>query len=359
VYLWHWPLFGLLNADRTGLHGPRLLALRLGATLAIAIVSYVFIERPVRTGRWPLAPIPLRLRPRILRVATVTVTAVAAVGGTAAYIVTATVPAPAQEIPPAVAALALPTQPVTIRTPPMKRPDRKPGELPRIAVFGDSVAWSLGFYLPPQTDSIVTVHAIQGCGIARLPEIIQQGENFTNYPSCPTWDERWQSNVDYRDPDVSVILLDRWELMDRKLNGEFQHVGMPEFDAYLMSELDLAIRIAGSRGAHVVLLTAPYTHRAERYDGSLYDEDLPERVDDWNRLLRTAASGRPENVTVLDLNRLVCPDGEYTWTIGRLRIRSDGLHFTESGVQQWIAPWLLPQLKAIARGGPPVPVRGD
>lgn len=35
-----------------------------------------------------------------------------------------------------------------------------------------------------------------------------------------------------------------------------------------------------------------------------------------------------------------------------MRVRSDGLHFTPEGVQEWIAPWLLPQLYRIAvRGG--------
>ena len=51
---------------------------------------------------------------------------------------------------------------------------------------------------------------------------------------------------------------------------------------------------------------------------------------------------------MLDLNTRVCPDGKFTWNIGGLQIRSDGLHFTPDGVQQWIAPWLLPQLAAVA-----------
>jgi hypothetical protein len=147
-----------------------------------------------------------------------------------------------------------------------------------------------------------------------------------------------------------VILLDRWELMDRKLDGVYRHVGQPEYDAYLMSELDLALSIVAAHGAQVVLLTAPYTHRAERPDGGLYDEDQPERVDAWNRLLRSRAQREPTRITVLDLNKWVCPDGKFTWDVNQLRVRSDGLHFTPEGVQQWIAPWLLPQLFAIATG---------
>jgi hypothetical protein len=150
------------------------------------------------------------------------------------------------------------------------------------------------------------------------------------------------------DPDVSVILLDRWELMERSINGRYQHLGDPEYDAYVAGELKLAISIAASKGARVALLTAPYTHRDERPDGTLYPEDSPQRVDAWNRLLARQAATDPAHPTVLDLNRVVCPGKAFTWSVGDVRVRSDGLHFTPEGVQQVIAPWLLPQLTRLA-----------
>jgi hypothetical protein len=36
--------------------------------------------------------------------------------------------------------------------------------------------------------------------------------------------------------------------------------------------------------------------------------------------------------------------GGMPWA-GGVQVRSDGLHLTPSGVQQWIAPWLLPRLR--------------
>lgn len=57
LYLWHWPVFGLLRPG-LDLHlgeGACLL-LRLGATFAIAELCYRYVERPIRTGRfahWP------------------------------------------------------------------------------------------------------------------------------------------------------------------------------------------------------------------------------------------------------------------------------------------------------------------
>lgn len=349
VYLWHWPLFALLNGERTGLSGQALFALRAGATVAIAAMSYVLIEQPIRTGRWP----GLRRPARSNRVVATGIGATAAIGVTAAFILVATAPPRPSGPEPMLALPSLASPgPTGAAPPPILRPGRKPGLEPRITFFGDSVSWSLGNYLPTYEGVSVTVRAVQGCGIARLPEIIQRGQGFTNYPACPNWDARWRRGVNADDPDVAVILLDRWELMDRKLGDAYRHVGEAVYDAYLSAELDLAISIAASRGARVALLTAPYTRRAERPDGGLYDEDRPERVDAWNRLLYAAAARHRGKVSVIDLNARVCPDGEFTWSIEGLRIRSDGLHFTPDGVRRWIAPWLLPQLATMAVTAP-------
>jgi hypothetical protein len=232
----------------------------------------------------------------------------------------------------------------------MDRPGRpkNAGPDPRVTFFGDSVSWVIGDYLPAHPGMWTSDRAIQGCGIATLPDILQMGTPHTNYPGCPSWPKRWQKGVNADNPDVAVIELNRWELMDRMYHGRYQHVGEPDYDQYLSSQLAKAIGIAGSRGAAVVLLTAAYTHRAEKPDGGLYPEDQPQRVDAWNSLLRTEAART--DATVLDLNQVVCPHGKFTWSVDGFRIRSDGLHYTPSGVQKLIAPWLLPKLAAIAEG---------
>ncbi|AEV85834.1 Putative O-acetyltransferase [Actinoplanes sp. SE50] len=338
VYLWHWPLFTFATTETTGLSRWPLLAVRLAGALALAVVSYHLIELPVRRGL--LARTLPRHGP-----AAVTAAAAAAVLLTIGL---STLPAGP---PPAVAA------PVVIPPIPAAPAHRTTGRLPaptrepRVTFLGDSVSWTIGTYLPPHPGMWTSVRAIQGCGIATLPDILQQGTPHTNYPGCTEWPRRWRQAVIKDSPDVSVILLNRWELMDRRYQGGYQHVGQPGYDGYLTDRLDLAIQAAATRGAAVALLTAAYTHRAERSDGSLYGEDRPDRVDAWNSLLRRVAARHPGRVTVLDLNAVVCPDGRYTATVHGLRVRSDGLHFTPAGVQQVIAPWLLPRLAALAVGG--------
>jgi len=147
------------------------------------------------------------------------------------------------------------------------------------------------------------------------------------------------------DPDVVVIMVGRWETMDRQLDGRWTHVGEPRFDSYLRTELELAIDTTRAHGAHVLLATEPYNRRGEQLDGSLFPEDEPARVTAWNSLLREVAGYRP-GVAVLDIGARISPGGVFTWDVDGVRIRSDGLHLTPSGVQQWIAPWLLPRLRA-------------
>jgi peptidoglycan/LPS O-acetylase OafA/YrhL len=348
VYLWHWPVFSYVTADATGLSRWPLLGVRLGGTLAVAVLSYYVIEQPIRHGALG------RSFPRRIPAA-ITASALGLVAFATAF---ATTPPPAsatRAAPVVITAAPIPATTGSVegqQPAPIERPGRprNAGGEPRITFFGDSVSWVIGAYLPPHPGMWTSDRAIQGCGIATLPDILQLGTPHTNYPGCTSWQKRWKKGVDKDQPDVAVIELNRWELMDREYQGRYQHVGDPAYDQYLTGRLEQAITIAGSRGAAVVLLTAAYTHRAEKSDGSLYPEDQPGRVDAWNALLRAEAARHRDTVTLLDLNPVVCPDGKFTWKVGGLRIRSDGLHYTPAGVQRIIAPWLLPRLAAIAEG---------
>ncbi len=53
IYLFHWPIFLLLDAERTGLDPVSLFVLRCVATIAVAVASARLLEQPVRRGRIP------------------------------------------------------------------------------------------------------------------------------------------------------------------------------------------------------------------------------------------------------------------------------------------------------------------
>ena len=51
LYLYHWPLFLVIDHAHTGLVGGWLLLVRLVATFTVATVSFICIEEPIRTRR--------------------------------------------------------------------------------------------------------------------------------------------------------------------------------------------------------------------------------------------------------------------------------------------------------------------
>ena len=51
TYLWHVPIFLLLDAARLHLYGLPLLAVRIGVTLVVATASFYLVEQPIRRGR--------------------------------------------------------------------------------------------------------------------------------------------------------------------------------------------------------------------------------------------------------------------------------------------------------------------
>ena len=148
-------------------------------------------------------------------------------------------------------------------------------------------------------------------------------------------------------PDVVAIIVGRWELMDRVFDGRWTHIGDPEFDAYIMSELDRGIAAASSTGAKVALCTTPYYQRGLRPDGGIWPEDDPARVDRMNQLFRDVAARHPGVVTLVDFGGRMSPSGHLDIVIDGMKVRSDGVHITRDA-GPWLAPWMLPQFHTIA-----------
>src|SRR5690606_19465780 len=157
------------------------------------------------------------------------------------------------------------------------------------------------------------------------------------------WPARWAQRIGYEKPDVVLLIVGRWEVVDRMSEGRWTHIGDDGYDAYLRSELDRALDILSSTGARVVVTAEPYNRRAEEPDGSLYPEDQPIRVQRWNTLLRSVVEQRP-NASVLDLNAKLSPNGYYQTKVNGLKVRSDGVHPTPEAVE-WLTPWLVEALK--------------
>ena len=334
VYLWHWPIFLILNGERTGLDGWSLLALRCAVTIAVAWVSWWAIEQPIR--HWRPEHVPM------LRLSAATV-------ATAAVVTMTVVPVgvPNRTAGPDVMAAAASEQDIGAeRAVAVGQPPALPPGTKTVAVFGDSVAWTLMRYLPATPGFHFSDYTTIGCGIARGGPYRSAGETLNQKPECDSWPERWTQRLAHDRPDTVLLMIGRWEVVDRTWHGRWMHIGNDAYDTYLKGELQRALDILSSTGARVVVTTAPYNRRGERSDGTLYPEDQPGRVQAWNTMLRSVAAQRP-NVSVLDFNAKLNPDGKYTAKINGVRTRSDGVHPTSEAVQ-WLTPWLLDSLKAPA-----------
>lgn len=249
-------------------------------------------------------------------------------------------PPPLVEPPPAVpltAAAAPPTGPPA-------------GATVRVVFLGDSVAKTAASAmdaLAPAYGISIDNRGILGCGVVRTTPFRYFGKLYDDVPAgCETWPEIWKEAVEQDRPDVAVVLVGRWELMDRVIGGQWSSIGNPAYDADVASSLDTAVAMAAATGGRVVLATTPYYRRGLRPDGGTWPEDDPARVDRFNTLLREAA-GRHPSVTVVELGNLLSVDGQLAMTINGTRVRTDGVHVAPDA-GRLLAPWLLPQLRTIA-----------
>ncbi|MDT4937614.1 MAG: hypothetical protein QOG80_1285 [Pseudonocardiales bacterium] len=336
IYLWHWPIFGVLNGARTGLQAYPLAAVRVLATLAVAAASFALVERPAQRVRIQ----PKRLLPAAAMAvaAVLTFTACAVPNGPL-------IPTPSAaggvDLPPGVTSTSAAAHTTAIAK---KTHAGSHGTGPlTVDVFGDSIGWTMVQYFPGAADLTLVDHTSLGCGIVRGGPYRYFGQDYDANAVCDSWPARWAAQVAADRPDEVLLVTGRWETMDRVHNGGWTSIGTAPFDAYLSSELQHAVAVLGSTGAKVVVATEPYNRRGEQPDGSLYPEDDPARVDRWNQLVAAEVTAQPA-VSRLELNRKLCPDGQFTWDVNGVKVRSDGVHLSTDGVR-WLAPWLATELQ--------------
>ena len=309
VYLWHWPVYLVLDAARTGLSGAALFGVRVAATVAISLASYRWIEQPIRRGagtarRWAIA-------------------APAAVGVIALAIVAGTVGARPSAPPAAMAGAAQP--------PPVRVQERAP----RVLLLGDSVAVSLfpGLSRAAGSDFDLSLGVKVGCAANRPA------------PDCPPI---WSVQVAQRLPDVVLVAeTGFWSLLPIESGARVISMETPEWDEHWTRErAALADELIGAGAAHVVFTTMP-CFPPEWWQR--YPRLAPRIVARANSILAAVATQRPSHVSLLDLAGYVCPGGHYTPGIGAVaRMRVDGLHYSDEG-SNLVGRWLAPRIASAAR----------
>lgn len=330
LYLWHWPIYILLDSERTGLHDDSfaLLALRLAVTFVVSAISYRWIEKPIRDRK---------LSPGVERWGLGICVVGIAVGIFLVTVVFAPTPKGLAAIPGDGEVL---------------EPLSGEADALRVLVVGDSVASTLAFQHPKFTEEgtriVVRGSTLFGCGITE-GQIGLEGDWYPAADRCAEWPELWAKRRDELQPQVAVMLLGAWEVYDRRREGRELRVGSPAYADYLQERLEAAIEVVTDGGQlPLVLLTAPC------YQAKLLGErrkwkarNDPARREAVNRVIRKVAREHADDVRLLDLQGYVCPTGEYQLELGGVSLHEDGVHYTEEGAHQ-IWKWMLPDLQELA-----------
>ena len=353
VYLFHWPIFTLVDEARLGVGGPALLAARLGLTLAVAIASYHLLERPVRLHQ--RAPRPTLVAGGVLTVAVlllaltlpantpvidtagdaadeaairpeVPTEALAATGGTV-------VPPDAWDVP-------------TLAAPTTNRPVR-------ILVLGDSTAKATGGGLarwaaahPDQAQ--VTIEGQAGCGFVQGgTRVFPQGDQEIS-PECDTYvDEVLAAKVAELQPDVVMMMTTAWDVINQRFEGTGPQAPMdPEYRRSIERDLtDATGSVLGAGAPQVVWIAEPTVNPIWNPVPSPQEE--PERHGVLHDTMADLAADQPDQVAVADL----------AWWIDQAGLaedreaRPDGVHFSAPTAEALAAEWLGPLLvNAAVRG---------
>jgi peptidoglycan/LPS O-acetylase OafA/YrhL len=329
VYLWHWPVLVFVTAQRAGFSGWSLLVFQLVLTLALAIASFVLIERPVRAG-WPR----VRWQWGALPAATALVLALA--------FVVPQVPAPfaaaqTQARERSADTAAVPVNEVAATKPPPTTPIPR-----RVVMIGDSVAYTLfpGLRASEPTTHLFFMTAAQtGCPLDIAATAYRPGDGTELAPNLPAhcdWPRIWPAMIDRSRPSVVVALWGLWDLYDHRVNGAWLAVGSPAWHAHMVGVLEHALTIVTAHGARMIVLTTPYVFG--------YSDA---RIDALNAIYRDAAARHPGRLIVVDIQPAIARLHPERW---------DNVHFTVTGADA-LGAVVAPDIARVAALPIPPPSR--
>lgn len=351
LYLYHWPVFWALKAT-WHLEPTALFVVGGGLSLALAELSRMVLEDPVRRargrlGRRPLALAPLAVAVVVLAVSVARVAPTPPIDFEAASATAARLLADPAASPdgvaaadpgalvPAGAAAATPAgvpDPTGIGAPlpgtTIVPPAAPPAAPRRIAFYGDSTAMmsALGVgYEREQLTGLVPVRGYPELGCALIRSTKRKyhfGKVESRRDTCNHWERVWPERVAQDRADVLVLQVGPWEAFDFQRPGGdgWEHLGMPAFDDYARSELDAAIDVLAAGGARVVLATVPPLHPDDVTNHDLCS--CPDRIDRFNQIQAEVAAARPDVVTLVDFAGWLASTGRDA------ELRVDGVHLS-------------------------------
>jgi hypothetical protein len=238
-----------------------------------------------------------------------------------------------------------------------------------VTMFGDSLAFTAGWSIAANHaqapyDVNFNTKGILGCGVTVVQYYVIHGvvrrpdlECSASTPPDRQWPALWGVLTQYEHPNVTIVMVGRWEESNLIIGGRVVHIGEPGFDQLLRSHLEEAVKVATSGGAYAMLLTAPCEDSGEQANGQPWPEDSATRRLEFDRILQQVAKAHPHDVEVDDFGAEVCPGGTFQRVVDGVTIRTpDGIHFPYNATlgptgptAKWLAWKLFPEAVRIGR----------
>ena len=294
VYLWHWPVNVFLTPERLHVRGFWLHVIQFAITFVISILSYRFLERPIRMRGVPFG------RPLYIVPAAVALAVVLVVRGTHA-----------RELP------GPPTGPAAFEPGPESGRD-----VFRIMLVGDSTANSLGWGLRGIRQPGLAVDLMGQDGCTMLAD---------------TCGVLWTQRINELHPNATLVFLGGAFLHGTSVDGEWRKSCHPVWDGKLVSNLTRRLGDLASPEGHVWAVTVPYP--LGEYDNATFRAE----VDCINDSIRASAAAVP-GVQLLDLGERLCPKGVCQRESDGREIRPDGVHYTIDGAAS-LSRWVLAEIQ--------------
>ncbi len=332
VYLFHWPVFTLVDERLIDTSRVVLFGVRLAVTITIAVVSFRVLEMPIRRGRGIGYGRGAAAWRRTFDVAGASCIAVAIVvasvpdrDGSYTYVADETV-----------AAVAIPPVAPDAVLPPVSR------RAVRVMVVGDSTAYALGsgmiqyaFDHPGQMQ--VSSAAAVGCGLNMTGEL--PDSQFRD--ACLEVNRGLVGSVERLRPDVVVAMVTMSDIEDRRWSDAEGLLAITDprfadrlFDAYAL----LTAAFVGAGAGDVVWVMPPIPRFYAVGEGAWAVD--PERFAAYRRVLDRLAAWS-DRAAVADVPAWIDERGERPDT-------DDGLHWTLDGAIDVTEEFLGPLIREVA-----------
>ena len=364
LYLYHWPVYVVLDEARTGIDGVALLALRLAVTAGIAVLSYHLVELPVRRATWPprrtIATGAALVASAALVVVVVTpvvdteywrageevsAAALAPVATRRPLVASPVVVPAADDTPPAAADGVTATARGSVAEPPLVA--WLPTRPVRIVVAGDSTAESLGVGMAAwaranRSIAEVAVAASPGCGFLRGGTVATDGVVPFAASCDEVLDDELPAVLTTLRPDVVVLLVTERDTADREWSPAEGPIGPddPRFVARLEADYAALTRRIRDAGALPVWVRAPDVDPYWQGGDDPYVDPARRAVVE-GVIDRLADRGE---AAVLDFRAWVA-SGPLAEDHGA---RPDGLHWAPEAAEAVSTTWFGPQLLRLA-----------